>query len=94
MLTQCPQTPLLNIVLLWASHVTNESLYLSLSHQASRIAHKHESYTSVAIFGAQDYLTESEREEEIRAASGVNIRLVKLTLWVQFMKCMLRLENA
>lgn len=49
------------------------------------MAHKHESYTSVAIFGAQDYLTESEREEEIRAASGVNITLAKLILWAQFM---------
>ena len=72
--------PPLNVFLLWASHMTNESLSLSLSHQASQIAHKHESYTGVAIFGAQDYLTESEREEEIRAASGVNIRLVKLIL--------------
>lgn len=54
---------------------------------------KHESYTSVAIFGAQDCLAETERGGEIRATSGVNISLVKMILWVTFMKCRLRLEN-
>lgn len=47
---------------------------------------KHESYTSVAISGAQDRLAESERGGGIRAASGVNISLVKTILLVVFIK--------
>lgn len=43
-------------------HMTNEFLHLFLSHKASQIAKIHESYTSVAISGAQDCLVESERE--------------------------------
>lgn len=48
---------------------------------------KHESYTSAAIPGAQGCLAESERGGEIRAASGVNISLVKMILWVMVIKC-------
>lgn len=44
--------------------MTNHPFYPSLSHQGSQIAKKHESYTSVAISGAQDCLAESERGGE------------------------------
>lgn len=42
---------------------------------SSGISHssKHESYTDDAIYGAQDCLVESQRGEEIRAGSAVNM---------------------
>lgn len=41
---------------------------------------QHESYTSVAIAGAQDCLAEIERGGTIRVASGVDITVVRTIL--------------